>query len=50
MIYTIENSSIDKEKQWTDFEKTGSVFSYLEYKGIYLQQNSEHTEEDSAEI
>ncbi len=50
MTYTAENLNIDKEKQWADFEKTGSVISYLEYKGISIchpEQSSHHPEQSS---
>ncbi len=48
MIYTAEISDTDKEKQWNDFEKTGSISSYLSYKGINITEDKNKTEQDSS--
>ena len=41
MIYTTEVPDIDKEEHWTDFIQTGSVASYLKYKGIVAETDKE---------
>lgn len=35
MTYIEDITDNAKERQWDNFEKTGSVISYLEYKGIH---------------
>ena len=44
MIYTTEVPDIDKEEHWTDFIQTGSVSSYLKYKGITADAEKETKE------
>ena len=44
MIYRPEDT--DKEKQWNDFEKTGSISSYLSYKGININDNKTKEEQN----
>ncbi len=35
MNYIIEPESAEREKEWREFERTGSIDSYLRYKGVY---------------
>ena len=30
----------NNEADWQEFEKTGSVYSYLRYKGVYNTENT----------
>lgn len=35
MYYINEPTETERESEWHRFERTGSILSYLRYKGIY---------------
>lgn len=42
------NHTAETEEMWQDFIGTGSVYSYLRYKGIALCDTDPHTSDASA--